>query len=391
MHIVFALPGLHRIRRGAEVALESVAHEIAMAGKHQVTVIGSGEQLPDRAYRFKHVPAVSRSHFEKWPRMPFLRSEHMYEELTFALNALGRSWTVDADMTVTCGYPYASWALRRGGKAKPRHVFVTQNGDWPASGQSAEARFFSCDGLICTNPIYLARNRERWKSTLIPNGVDIAQFHPGEGDRDRLGLPRDAKLVLMVSALESWKRVLQAVRAVSSVEGVHLVLAGDGPLRAEVNELGAELMPGRFTCRTFSREAMPDLYRSADLFLHAAMGESFGNVYIEALSSGLPVVAHDEDVTRWILGRYATLVDTHSEQAMSEAVRRALKTPRSDKMEASEWAHSRYGWRKIAAEYAEFLELIARAEVERPVNRDAERFLDVRKDTEHLRAGASAK
>ena len=64
MKILFALPGLHRFGRGAEVVFESVAQEIALRGDHQVTLVGSGEARSDRAYEFIHLPAISRDHFE---------------------------------------------------------------------------------------------------------------------------------------------------------------------------------------------------------------------------------------------------------------------------------------------------------------------------------------
>lgn len=354
MDLLFALPGLHRYGRGAEVVFESVAQAVAAAGRHRVTLVGAGEPIAGRAYGFIHLPATPREHFERWPKLPFLRTEFMYEELSFAarlatLPAVGR-----ADLTLTCGYPYTNWALRRPRAGqRPAHVFVTQNGDWPAHERTAEARFFGCDGLICTNPIYHERNRARWRTALIPNGVDPARFRPGDGKREALGLPA-GRLILMVSALEPGKRVLEAMRAVAHVPDAHLLVAGDGPLRDEVDRLAADLLPGRFTRATFPHAAMPDLYRSADLFLHTKIRESFGNVYVEALASGVPIVAHDDEVSRWILGDHATLVDSESEPALAAAVTAALAALRAG--DAAGWAHERYSWDSVATRYAAFFE-----------------------------------
>ena len=355
MHILFALPGLHRFDRGAEVVFESVAQEIARQGEHRVTLVGSGHARPGRSYDFVHVPAVSRERFEHWPKLPFLRHEFMYEELTFAARLAALPAVGEADITMTCGYPYTNWALRRpraGGR--PKHVFVTQNGDWPALGRGPEPRFFSCDGLICTNPLYFERNRERWHSTLIPNGVDPANFLPGPSRRAELGLPLDRPLVLMVSALEPGKRVIEAMRALADVPDAFLFVAGDGPLRDEVDRLASDLLPGRFLRRTFNRQQMPDLYRSADLFLHTKIQESFGNVYIEALSCGIPIVAHDDEVTRWILGQHAVLVDSTSQADLTAAILKTLRAP-AKCAEAATWAHARYSWEVIAAKYVDFL------------------------------------
>jgi glycosyltransferase involved in cell wall biosynthesis len=356
MRIFFVLPGLHRIDRGAEVAFESIAQQIAIDGKHSVTLIGAGLELPGRAYRFIRVPATGRRWFERWPKLPYLRSEFMYEELTFAAGLMTAPWRAEADVTVTCGYPYTNWALRSRlpRMRRPPHVFVTQNGDWPAYERRREYRFFSCEGLVCTNPLYFERNRKRWFATLIPNGIDPVKFHPGPSDRSRLGLPQDRPIVLIVSALEKGKRVLEGVRAAAALPDAFCVVAGDGPLRAEFDRLTADLLPGRFLRKTFPHELMPTLYRSADVFLHTAIGESFGNVYIEALASGVPIVAHDDEVTRWILRDYAHLADTNSQAAVEQALRQALRAPAKRAADGADFAASTYSWSVVSRQYSEF-------------------------------------
>lgn len=262
---------------------------------------------------------------------------------------------------MTCGYPYTNWALRRRRSGKrPPHVFVTQNGDWPPHESRGEARFFNCEGLICTNPIYFDRNRDRWNATLIPNGIDPARFKPGPGRRAELGLPADRQIVLMVSALEQGKRVIEGMRAVAEVPDVHMIVAGDGPLREEVDRLAEEILPGRFERRTFPHEQMPDLYRSADVFLHTKIRESFGNVYIEALSCGVPIVANDDEVTQWILGDHAIRVDSEDQGALTAGIAKALISQGLG-MDATAWAHERYSWSAVAKRYVDFLESVVSA------------------------------
>jgi glycosyltransferase involved in cell wall biosynthesis len=107
---------------------------------------------------------------------------------------------------------------------------------------------------------------------------------------------------------------------------------------------------------------MPALYRSADVFLHTAIRESFGNVYIEALGSGVAIVAHDDEVTRWILEDHAHLVDTTSEKVLVDALQSALQGPRNHLPRGAAFAQARYNWRAVAAKYREFFtEVIQRA------------------------------
>jgi glycosyltransferase involved in cell wall biosynthesis len=364
LRVLFALPGLHRVARGAEVAFEELGRALARMG-HTVTLVGSGAARPCEPYRYIHVPCVPRERFEHWPTLPGLRSHCMYEELTFALGLMRAYRPSDYDLTITCAYPYTNWFLRarRSAGYRPRHVFVTQNGDWMVRCRQREYRHFGCDGLICTNPEFFERHRQSWRAALIPNGVDPARFFPGPGVRGALGLPEAMPLVLMVSALIPSKRVLDGIRAVAALSGVGLVVAGDGELRDPVRELAEECMPGRFWLLQLPRERMPDLYRSADVFLHLSKDESFGNVYAEALASGLSIVTHDRDVTRWILEDRAMLVNTDDTSLVSTAIRQELDQGSSADCESRrDLIHRRFAWSKLATDYAAFF----RAVVARP-------------------------
>ena len=294
MRILFALPGLHQFDRGAEIAFISIAEELAKAGD-AVTLIGSGSHRTLAPYRYLRAPCLTRMHFESFPSLPVLRNEYAYEELTFIPGLLCRYRPADYDVTLTCSYPFTNWILRRPalGASRPPHVFVTQNGDWPAYANDSEYRLFGCEGLVCTNPDFYERNRTRWRCRVIPNGVDIKRFHPGAVERQEFALPANRLIVLMVSALISSKRVDAGIEAVSRIPDAHLVVAGDGPLRQAINAKAARLLPGRFTQLSVAPERMPQLYRSADIFLHLCKEEAFGNVFVEAMACGLPVVGHE--------------------------------------------------------------------------------------------------
>jgi glycosyltransferase involved in cell wall biosynthesis len=353
----FVLPGLHRVSRGAEVVFESVAREIAAQGHDVVTLVGSGAPDPSRPYAFRRVRSVGRERFAKAPSVPFFRHQFMYEELTFATALMLSRPRRGAEVTVTCSYPYVNFALRSRLPFQRRapHVFVTQNGDWPALGKGPEPKLFGCDGLICTNPTYYERNKDRWRSVLIPNGMDPSRFHPGPGTRAAFGLPESAPVVLMVSALQPSKRVLEGIEAVAQIPDAFLLVAGDGPMAAEVDSVAARLMPGRFKRGTYAYAQMPDLYRSADVFLHPTFHESFGNVYVESMACGLPLVAHDYDLTRWVTQGHGTLVDAADIGAMADAVRRALAEGTQGSAARAAFAARTYDWASIARRYRQFI------------------------------------
>lgn len=340
------------------MAFESVASELARSGMDDVVVFGSGPERTDRPYSYVRSPLLPRERFERFPTVPPFRTQYVYEEATWALAALRKYRPGQFDVTLTCSFPFTHWLATRWppfARTRPAHVFVTQNGDHPALVDRKEYRSFRCDGLVCTNPVYFDRQRDRWRSALIPNGIDPDRFTPGSPRRTLLGVPEGVPVVLMVSALVESKRVLQGMAAVATIPDAHLVVAGDGPLRDEFDALGERLMPGRFRRLVVPADTMPDVYRSADVLLHTTLLESFGNIYVEAMSVGVPVVAHDSPVTRWILGDDPGLVDTTNRQQMTDAIVAALEPDDERSRRLAVEARQRFSWPVIARSYREFL------------------------------------
>lgn len=336
-----------------------MASELARGGD-EVTLVGSGPPRAGAPYHYIQVPVSSRERFERLPRLPVFRSETVWEEATFVPGLL-RIYDPSAyDVTVACSFPFTNWALRRPASGgRPAHVFVTQNGDWPAFSGKAEFRFFDCDGLVCINPDYLERNRQKYRSALIPNGVDTARFTPGPAERERFGFPADGPIILMASAMIASKNVDRGIQAVGRISGATLVVAGDGPLRDEYQRMAGELLPGRYRQVRVSPEDMPALYRSADAFLHLSQDESFGNVYVEALACGVPIVAYDSARTRWILGDTGALADPSTPDAVSEKLKDALTAGNAGR-QALVVRSKQFEWPKIARQYRDFFDLVVR-------------------------------
>ncbi|HET9629105.1 MAG TPA: glycosyltransferase family 4 protein [Novosphingobium sp.] len=351
LRLLFALPGFHRYDRGAEVALLSVAAELAREGD-SVTVAGSGPPRDDQPYAYRQFSTVDRRRFERLPPVPVLRSPEAWEDMIFAARLAAWLRPGNFDALVTCSFPFTHWALRRPGRGgHPLQVFVTQNGDWPARRQSSEFRSFRCDGLICTNPDYYEQHKTDWPSVLIPNGVNLARFGTTRHVPSAFGLRDDRPTVLMVSALIESKRVAAGIAGVAELPDAQLIVAGDGPLRNEIDRLGTALLGTRYRRVTLPATEMPRLYGSADVFLHLSTNESFGNVFVEARASGLPVVAHDLARTRWIVGNDQFLCDTSDPRALAAALGAALA--RGPGAPAADIA--RFAWPTIAAQYRTFI------------------------------------
>jgi glycosyltransferase involved in cell wall biosynthesis len=349
------------VNRGAETAFEAIGEQLAHAPDTEVTLFGSGNSRPGTPYHFVHVPCTPRERFEFIPAFPLMRSETVWEELSFVRN-LSRRYTPSAfDVTITCSYPFLNWYLirkRNRRERKPKHVFITQNGDWPCFRKNSEFRWFQCDGLVCTNEDYFNAHRKNYTTALIPNGVDPSRFYPGPGDRKRFDIPSDRPVVLMVSALVESKRVVEGIQAVAMTNDLFLVVAGDGPMRSTVDSLGERLLGDRFRRISVERSAMPQLYRSADLFLHMCIDEPSANAYIEAMATGLPVITHDRTVTRWTFEDTAELVDTTKLERVAEMLHKAVSCDPERRQRLRELACRRFDWKCIGTSYREFLETV---------------------------------
>jgi glycosyltransferase involved in cell wall biosynthesis len=321
-----------------------------------VTLIGSGLPHEGAQYRFLHAGSIARENFEFYPSVPALRNQFAYEDLTFIPNLLFRYKPQEYDVTLTCSFPFTNIALRRPTfrGARPPHVFVTQNGDWPAYASNSENRLFSCEGLICTNPDYFERNRERWRCQLIPNGVDGNRFKLTPVRKQEFNFPEDRLVVLMVSALDPSKRVNAGIEAVSKIADAHLVVAGDGPLRREIDSIADKLLPGRFTRLLVEPERMPALYQSADVFLHLSKVESFGNVFLEAMATGLPIVGYDSPRSKWIVGHDEYLFADDDPDLVAAQIERAFNECPTKKQIRALRATD-FSWSNIALKYRTFL------------------------------------
>jgi glycosyltransferase involved in cell wall biosynthesis len=158
-----------------------------------------------------------------------------------------------------------------------------------------------CDRVTAPTATALLLLRDhglRAPSQVVSNGVDLAVFSPGQPDkalRDRYGLPAGRPLILSVGRLSPEKRADVLIEAVARQEvgGTVLALAGSGPdsgrLRALATRLGAS---DRVRFLGFVPAAdLPGLYRLADVFAIASEAELQSLVTMEAMASGLPVVA----------------------------------------------------------------------------------------------------
>jgi 1,2-diacylglycerol 3-alpha-glucosyltransferase len=172
-----------------------------------------------------------------------------------------------------------------------------------AAARGLSTRFASrADAIIAPSAVLrdeLRARGVRGPIAVIPTGVDLARFSPGDRARARgaRGIDPDALVVLYVGRLDREKsvdRVLAAFeRVASTVARARLVLVGQGTQADDLRRMATALHAGaRVTFTGVCPHAeLPDYYRAADLFLFASETETQVLVLAEAAACGLPAVA----------------------------------------------------------------------------------------------------
>jgi glycosyltransferase involved in cell wall biosynthesis len=132
---------------------------------------------------------------------------------------------------------------------------------------------------------------------VIWNGEDLSRFTPGPSRvREELGLPPEACLAITVGSLTPVKdhrsQLAAFARAAVAEPRLRLLVVGDGPLRAELEAEALRQLPDPGRIRFLGhRKDIPELLRASDLYLQTSLTEGFSNAILQAMASGLPVIA----------------------------------------------------------------------------------------------------
>ncbi len=237
---------------------------------------------------------------------------------------------------------------------------------WLRRVHNRTARTFVPTGELCTE--LAARGFQNL--AVLSRGVDTWQFHPARRSGD-LRLKWDAApenpVVLHVGRMAPEKNYPLLFECFAAMRAVNprcrFVLAGEGPLKAQLVRNHPECIFAGF----FSREEIGRYYASADIYIHASLTETFGNVLTEALSSGLAVAGFDYAAARQFVqhGHNGLAVPTERpDKLVAAAARLATDAPLRAHLRASARAAVEpQSWATVIAKFeSDLAGVIARAE-----------------------------
>jgi glycosyltransferase involved in cell wall biosynthesis len=320
----------HSHRRGSEMAALELARALDRSG-HRNRIVAMGPALdggidPD-------LPPLGRSWRERPTELVSLawRLRRLLSEETVDVVLAHGSWPAAvAALAVTRHGPLLVWqrigmlpdkvwgAIRRHWwrtVARRCHASVVL-----AADQEVELRRLGFDGAVWVVPNF--RDPDRFR--------DVERETAAASLRVEIGVPAEAHLIGVVGALSPEKRFDRALEVLALLAaqgcGAHLVLAGSGRIRAELEEHAERLGVAESVTFLGHRDDVEQIFAGVDLALLTSETECMPGVAIEALMAGcpmvtVPVVGVDRVVDHGVTG---VVLQGFEPPEMAEAVARLL-------------------------------------------------------------------
>jgi glycosyltransferase involved in cell wall biosynthesis len=283
----------------------------------------------------------------------------------FNLNRILRRFNPDVILNFTFSIPALFCKYYRYKNSTP-FINVGQSGCTYMEVKSAKTH---PDVYVALSPVakqYIEKRVPGVRVEVIPNGVNLNTFSPDgppfpiEKFAAKSGIDRpnlNPPYILSTSRLVKEKRLDLLIKAVSRLKKGTLILVGHGEAKKRLSDLGNKILKNRILfLDTLNHDELSKLYRSCDVFSLPSKNEAFGNVIIEAMASGLPVVATNDPGFEWMVGQKGgILVDVTDEQAYARALHEAFEKnfengPRNQAQN--------FSWEVVVQEYIKLCESI---------------------------------
>lgn len=170
------------------------------------------------------------------------------------------------------------------------------------------------------------------KLNMVPCGIDLPRFQSRrtEGSlRSELGIPQDVPVIGFLGRLHPQKGVddylAVCMLLLRKLPSAHFVMTGDGPLRKEIDAMGARCSLDEKLHLFGFRDDVPAVLAAYDVLVISSRWEPQGLVAAEAMASGVPVVAFAVDGLPEVIGTAGILIEGRDREAMADAVIRVVE------------------------------------------------------------------
>jgi len=323
MRIIFLHMTMGLVDRGSEISTDLIASKLAL--KHNVLIISAGKlsgkkYLHQRVYPLAHPPSSAPINLlEKIVfRLGFNQANR--DIIHFTKQSLSAIREFDPDIIIPVNGASQLKIIQKAFSQIKTAVFGR-----------AGIGHDDLRTLRATPDLFIALSKQAsiWatkyalhptKVVYIPNPIDLDKFESAKPVK--LSIPRPT--ILTVGALTSYKNVLSVIKAVSYLK-VSYLLIGDGEDRDKISGALSKLGNEFSWIRSLTPDEIPAYYATSHIFCFTPdQQEAFGRVYLEAMSSGLPIVASDDPIRRSIIGKSGYYVNPHDPVSIAKGIERAV-------------------------------------------------------------------
>jgi glycosyltransferase involved in cell wall biosynthesis len=216
------------------------------------------------------------------------------------------------------------------GKAAPK-IIAARRVSFPPKGHRLNRwKYAQPDRIVCVSHKVAGVMREfgtrEERLTTVHSAVDLARVNVDPLPRSEMGVPEHVPLVVSAGSLVGHKDHANLLDAFAvarrSVADLWLVIAGGGPLRAELEKRAAQLGVANHVRFLGQRKDAPRVIRAGTVYVSSSWSEGLGTSILEALAAGTPVVATraggaDEMI---LPGRTGWLVAVRDSAALGKAL-----------------------------------------------------------------------
>ena len=361
--------GLGHVNRGYESFARECFEALASDPSLQITLVQGGDTSIPGSITVPNLPRdrpwtqqIARwLHFHKT-----LNDPYTLEQITFFLGLIPQLQQHRPDVVFLSDFTLATllWHWRRISRLNYKILF--------SNGAPNGPPFSRMDHVQHLTPTHyqwaIEAGEPPEKHTIIPYGIKVSSrctpISPDEKQslRRQLDLPERGTILLSVAALNiSHKRLDYLIQEVAALPEPrpHLVMLGQQDAETpQVLELAHSCLGSQgFTVRTVSAEQVSLYYQSADLFILASLQEGFGRVFLEAMAHGLPCLAHDYEVSRFVLTDSDLLGDFQQPGTLGQLLIQACQKSQSlhYQQQQHQSVYDRFSWDSLQSQYIDMI------------------------------------
>lgn len=284
-HIVFIVPGFPKDEEDFLCAppLQQLIRELQSSNVVEISILAIHYPYAPRTYSWNGVNVVSLggNNARGWRKLKY------YRKAISHLNDLHRAHTIDVVHSFwlsDASLVGSRWTKRN--KIPHCITFMGQE----AETASIYRRFVrKTDRLIALSSAQKKRIETRLKLTVtdvIPFGIRQERWIQTERSTDILG-------VGSLIAVKNYRQFIETIARMQAQRSLKVRLIGDGPLRAELEELAKEKNASIEFLGIMERTAVLAEMQKAKVLFHPSYSESLGFVFLEALMSGASIVSNE--------------------------------------------------------------------------------------------------